>query len=175
MKYIKTILIIIVFVILYESMYGISRQIDRNRIYKMAEKRSKEINKQLIVVGDPYNGYGSQFYNIFMDGYGCGDETVDLTGCPKCPNGVKSDLLAYLKTKESDSGLIFISCVLEYIDNIEETIKEIYRVANSKDNIFIITVNNKSLAAYLYVEKNYSSKNLIKGPPNYDEITYKRL
>jgi hypothetical protein len=66
-------------------------------MYNIALKKSREYNKSLLVVGDPYNGIGSSIYNIFMDGYDCGDETVDITGAPKCKNGIKDDILLYLK------------------------------------------------------------------------------
>jgi hypothetical protein len=101
-----------------------------------------------LVVGDPYNGIGSRFYNNFIEGYGCGNITIDLTGCPMCPNGVKSDIYSYLKEQDDNSMVIFISCVLEYVDNIDDVIKEIYRVASN--NIFIVTVNEYSLSAYFY-------------------------
>lgn len=165
---------LIVILLVNELFQGIYRQIQRNKIYKMAEDRSREINKPLVVIGDPYNGYGSKFYNKFMLGYGCGDVTIDLTGCPQCPNGVKMDIYEYLKTQDDKSQVIFISCVLEYIDNIDAVIKELYRVAG-KDNLFIVTVKKLSLAAYIYQEANYGAKNLIKAPPKYETITWQPL
>ena len=110
-----------------------------------------------------------------MDGYGCGDETVDLTGCPNCPNGKKSDMLAHLKTKESNSQIIFISCVLEYLDDIDQVINEIIRVAGSLDNVFVVTVGEKSLSAYFYSEDDYKAKNLVKAPPKFTELTYIKI
>lgn len=176
---IKKIVIIILLIfsaILINELYqGIQRQKDRNNIYKLAQSRAKELNKPLLVYGDPYYGLGSRFFNMFMEGYGCGDETVDLTGCPKCPNGIKSDMLAHLKTKNTDSQVIFVSCVLEYLDNIEEAITEMKRVAGSLDNIFVVTVKSNSLAAYIYQEDNYKAKNLIQAPPVFKELTFKKI
>ena len=169
------IIIIIILIIANEIYHGIYRQNERCRIFKMAEKQSKKIKKPLLVVGDPYYGIGSRFYNIFIDGYGCGDITVDLTGCPMCPNGIKSDIYSYLKKQDDNSMVIFISCVLEYVDNIDDVIKEIYRVGGNKDNIFIVTVNEYSLSAYFYSEDNYYAKNIIKGPPYQDNITYTKI
>ena len=102
-KKIIFIIVLIAGIILANEIYqGALRQKDRQKIYKLAEARAKEIARPLLVYGDPYYGIGSRFFNTFMEGYGCGDETVDLTGCPKCPNGVKSDMLAHLKTKKSN-------------------------------------------------------------------------
>jgi hypothetical protein len=176
---IKKIVIIIFLIfsaILTNEIYqGAKRQKDRQEIYKLAESRAKAINKPLLVYGDPYYGIGTRFFNMFMEGYGCGDETVDLTGCPLCPNCVKSDILVHLKTKKSNSHVIFVSCVLEYIDEIEETITEVKRVAGSLDNIFVVTVKNNSLSAYFYQEDNYKAKNLIQAPPLFKEFTFKKF
>lgn len=174
-KIIFVIVFIIGFLLLNELYHGIVRQNNRNKIYKMAQSRAQEIKRKLVVFGDPYNGYGSNVYDLFMEGYGCGDETVDLTGCPYCLNGVKSDILEYLKKQESDSKVIFISCVLEYVDNIEEVINELYRVAGSIENIFIVTVNKYSLSAYFYQQDDYYAKNIIEGPPTHKEIKYKKI
>jgi hypothetical protein len=78
--------IIIIFFIyilaLNEFCVGILRQKDRKNIFTQARLRAYKLNKPLLVYGDPYNGLGSKFFNVFMHGYDCGDETVDLTGCP---------------------------------------------------------------------------------------------
>jgi hypothetical protein len=137
--------------------------------------RAKKIKRPLVVIGDPYNGKGTKFFNKFLDTYGCGDETIDLTGVPKCENGIKSDLFEYLIKQKSNSKVFFISCVLEYIENIDEVIKELYRVAGSSINIFIVSVNRYCLTAYLYKDGYDKAKNIIKDPPYYDIITYKRI
>lgn len=167
---------LIFLLILSNEIYqGALRQKDRQKIFKLAETRAKDLGRPLLVYGDPYYGIGSRFFNMFMEGYGCGDETVDLTGCPQCPNGVKSDMLAHLKTKKSDSQVIFVSCVLEYIDDIEQTIEEMKRVAGSLDNIFVVTVKSNSLSAYMYQEDDYKAKNLIKAPPVFKELTFNKI
>ena len=98
---------------------------------------------------------------------------IDLKSSKKCKNSIDIDLLEYLKKQENNSLVIFISCVLEYIDNIEETIKEINRVANN--NIFIVTVNKYSFSAYFYTAKDYQATNIIFGPPEYKNISYYRI
>jgi hypothetical protein len=169
------IIILIIVILLYELYHELLRHYNRLNIYKMALEQSNKTNKPLIVYGDPYNGVGSKFWNKIFGTYGCGDMAVDLTGCPKCDNGIKSDILEHLKTIESDSAIIFISCVLEYVDNIEEVIKEIYRVAGSNNNIFIVCVSRYSLTGYSYSDGSDTSKNLIKAPPYNDMITFEKI
>lgn len=172
---IYTIIIIVGFILFNEFIQGIIRQNHRQKIFKLAQKRAQETSKPLVVFGDPYYGMGSRFYNMFMDGYGCGDETVDLTGAPKCPKGIKSDILEYLQKQKSNSKIIFVSCVLEYIENIEEVIKEILRISGGIENVFIVTVSKFSLSAFLYSEDEYKALNIIKGPPFHDKITWKKI
>jgi len=175
MKKIHIYIIIVISVILiYEFLHGLYRQYQRNYIYKIAKNVSNELKKPLVVIGDPYNGVGSNIYNLFMDGYECGDETIDITGAPLCENGKKIDLLSYLKLQPSNSKILFISCVLEYVDDLDEIIEELYRVSYN-NNIFIVTVNEYSLFAYIYRQQDHYSKNIIYGPPKYDKIYYKKI
>lgn len=166
-------IVIVLVVIINEVIQAINRQIDRRNIYKQAHTRANNIKRPLLVYGDPYYGKGSRFLNLFMDGYGCGDETVDLTGSPLCENGVKSDMLKHLKTKQPNSQVIFVSCVLEYLDDIEEVFDEMKRVAGSIENIYVVTVNELSLSAYFYQEDDYSSKHIIYAHPKYNDLYYK--
>lgn len=172
---IYTLVILVGFILINELIQGIIRQKHRQKVFKLAQKKAQKILKPLVVFGDPYYGIGSRFYNIFMDGYGCGDETVDLTGAPKCPNGIKSDILKYLQKQKSNSKVIFISCVLEYIENIDNVIKEIIRVSGGIENVFIVTVSEFSLSAYLYSEDKYKALNIIKGPPYHNKLTWRRI
>jgi hypothetical protein len=165
-------IVILIFILINEAIQSIYRQFQRRYIYKLAINRAKQTNKKLTVIGDPYYGKGTQFWNSIIKGYDCGDITVDLTGAPKCPNGIKSDILKFLKTQKDNSQIIFISCVLEYVDNIEDVVKELYRVSGGPQNLFIVTVKNYSYAAYFYKEDNYSSKYIIKAPPEYKSITW---
>jgi hypothetical protein len=174
-KIVKVLLVLFILLLINEMCHSIYRQSQRSNIYKMAEVRAKELGKELVVVGDPYYGKGSTFYNMFFDTYGCGDKTIDLTRAPKCKNGIKSDLYNYLVTQQDNSQVIFISCVLEYVDNIEETVKELYRVAGGPRNIFVVTVKNYSFAAYFYKDKYSSSKNIVRAPPEYDTIEWTKL
>jgi hypothetical protein len=113
----------------------------------MALVRSKEIGKPLMVIGDPDNGTSNKY--LGRD-YECGDICVDLIGCKKCNNGLKQKIENYLPTLKTNSYVIFISCVMEYMDNavIDKTIAELKRVSGG--NLFIVTVDPYSLTSFIY-------------------------
>lgn len=173
--YILIIILLIIILVINEYRLSAERQLKRISYFYLARDRAKEINKKFIVIGDPHNGIGSKQWNRVYKPYGCGDVCVDLTGCPKCPNGVKTDVYQYLKTLETDSCVIFISCVLEYIENIEDVLRELKRVTGTNENMFIVSVQKNCLSAYFYYDQNDSSKNIIKGPPEYREIDYEEI
>ena len=82
MKLIKAVLLLVALVLLYESIVGLHRKLNRRRLFRMAKERSRETGLPLLVIGDPHNGVMS--VSTGAD-YGCGDVCLDLTGCPKCP------------------------------------------------------------------------------------------
>lgn len=174
-KYMYCLFIICLLLFFYEILHGYKRQRDRISYYNMAINKSKQLNKPLIVYGDPYNGTGSKIYNTFMKTYGCGDECIDLTGCPKCINGKKQDILEHLKSKPDNSCVVFISCVLEYIPHIDKVIPEILRVAGTWDNVYVVTVNKNTFSAYMYKNKHDISRNIVFAPPEYKNISYIKL
>jgi len=144
-KIFKYLLIIIVIITIWQTIVTIELKLKRRRCFKQAQKRSKETGKKLIVVGDPYNGVGSIYTGI---DYTCGDICVDITGCPKCSNGIKSDLESYLKSIDLNEYIIFISCTIEYIPNISVILEYLNKVP--KDNLFIVNVQWYNLVCYYY-------------------------
>jgi hypothetical protein len=144
---IKIILFILFVVVIYELALSYTRYIRRKRIYALAKTKSQLVKKPLLVIGDPNNG--STNY-LIGSSYGCGDVCLDLTGCPECPNGVKQKIEAYLPELENNSYVIFISCVLEYVDtqNLDFIHRELMRVSGG--DLFIVSVEPLSLTAILY-------------------------
>ena len=131
------------------------RQNKRKKMFAEAQAKSKELGKPLMVIGDPYNGDGSKIHGV---SYGCGDVCVDLTGCPNCPNGIETKLPAGLEKIKDDSHVVFLSCVLEYVDDYKKTIEEIKRVGGN--NVFAVTLSPYQLTSYLYQgAKNVFYKN----------------
>lgn len=178
---IKTFLIvffsIIAAVILYELfIILVWRKVIRKRIYALAVARAKETGKRLFIIGDPNND------NKSVDGkadYGCGDLCLDKeTGCDLCPNGVKDSLEKFLPTLPDNSYVIFVSCVLEYVDNFEEVKKELMRVSGG--DLFIVTLEPYTLKTNFFPNLGYGGKFkrkriIYSAPPYSDEIRSKEL
>jgi hypothetical protein len=135
---------------LYEIVLNYTRYIRRKQIFQVALNKSKTLDKPLLVIGDPDNGTTN---HLLGRCYGCGDVCLDITGCIGCPNGVKATIEEYLPTLKTNSHVIFISCVLEYVktENIDFIIQEIKRV--SGDDYFIVSVDPYSLTALFYPTK----------------------
>ncbi len=159
---------------LYELFITFRRKFIRRCVYNMALKRSKKTGLPLLVVGDPYNGLTSILTGC---DYGCGDLTLDLTGCPKCPNGIKGSLEDVFPTMNLNDYIVFISCVLEYVDDIELVTNQLSRM-NPK-NLFIVNVEWYSLTSRFYpyfLTSERPPKNVIYNCPPWSEtIEIKRL
>ena len=87
--------------------------------YTRAAERARAEGRQLVVIGNPSGGW----INKVVPMYGCGDVCIDLWGCEPCPGPgekgrrpriFKGDVLAGLRTVETDSAVVFGSEVLEY-------------------------------------------------------------
>jgi hypothetical protein len=111
----------------------------------MAQKRSSQTGKPLVVIGDPDAGTVNS--KIGRD-YDCGNFCVDLYGCKACPNQVAADLLAWLKEQPDNSAVLFVSAVLEYIQSMNGIPRELYRVSGG--DLFVVTVEPFSYTAFFY-------------------------
>lgn len=167
---------LIIFIIYYSDIYfWIDRIYKRTKYYNLAKSRSEFLKRPLIVVGNPDSGPTNKIIGRL---YECGDYTIDINGS-KCNNTLQGDLLQQLKKFSDNSCVIYISYVLEYIENIDDTIKEIYRVAGDSSNIFVIHAQNNSkisLVKYSSGKSDPYSKNVIDtAPPEYNNITYHKI
>ena len=138
-------LIFVIVIIIYEITICMIRKIKRKIYYKKAVKRAKETNKKLLVIGDPYNGIAS--ITTGLD-YNCGNLCIDLTGCPKCDNAIKGRLEDIISTLNLNEYVIYISCVLEYLDDLPLVMSYLNKV--NKNDLFIVNVEWYSLMAYFY-------------------------
>lgn len=117
------------------------RRHERGAVYALARKRANLLGRPLVVVGDPYNGVTA--------GYPCGDVTVDLHPSGRCPRSIASDITKSLPLP-TDSAVVFVACVLEYVSDVNAAMRELLRVAGSRDNLFVVRVEPWTLTAYLY-------------------------
>lgn len=130
-----------------ESAAALSRHDRRRRLFGEAAARAHELGRPLIVVGDPDAG----MHTRLVRAYGCGDICVDARGCPLCPVVRAADITAGpIEGIADDSGVVFVSCVLEYVGDLDAALREVHRIAGALENIYIVTVQPWTFTAALY-------------------------
>ncbi|MDC0716188.1 hypothetical protein [Nannocystis bainbridge] len=130
-----------------ESMATLVRFRERSSAFRLAVDRAGALGRPLVVIGDPDGG----MHTRLMRAYGCGDVCVDMNGCPKCPVTIVADITkGPLPGVADDSGVVFVSCVLEYVTDLQAALAEIARIAGKPENVFIVTVQPWTLTARLY-------------------------
>lgn len=119
----------------------------RRHLFEAAARRAYQLGRPLVVVGDPDAGAHTRLVRA----YGCGDLCLDLQGCPMCRAMQAVDLTAGpIPGVADDSVVVFVSCVLEYVSDPEAALRELQRMAGSRDNLFIVFVEPWTLTAALY-------------------------
>lgn len=132
------VLITLIVVCLYDIVFR--RNWRRHTVYKAARRRSEQSGKPLVVIGANDLGGISGSIAGAMSLYGCGDMCVDLQGCPSCPNGVQADIKTVLPRMETNSAVVFVSVVLEYIDDLPSVMDELLRVSGG--DLFVVYIDN---------------------------------
>lgn len=124
-----------------------SRWHRRDRMYGEASDRARETGRRLVVVGAPHAG----LHTRIVPAYGCGDLCVDIQGCNECPASVQVDLDRQQVPGVADnSAVVFCSCVLEYVQDPVASWRELMRMAGSRENLYLVTVDPVSLTALFY-------------------------
>lgn len=116
----------------------------RREVFAQAQARARELGKPLVVVGAPSGG----FVNILSTDYGCGDLCVDLEGCEGCERaaaGRAEDVLPFIP---DGSAVVFVSCTLEYVDDVDLVWRELRRIAGT--DVFVVGVEPWSLTAFFF-------------------------
>ncbi len=124
----------------WEAGWWLRRLHQRKVVFDQARARAAKLGRPLVVVGAPDRGP--------TPGPGCGDITVDLDGSA-CPVSIAADITKPLPLGD-DSAVVFVSYVLEYVDDYAAGYRELLRVAGSPENLFIVRVEPWTLTAYLY-------------------------
>lgn len=132
---------------LVEGTAALIRFRERRAAFEAAVERASALDRRLVVIGDPDAG----LHTRLMRAYGCGDVCVDTNGCPKCPMTIVADITkGPIPDLADDSAVVFVSCVLEYVTDLDAALREIARIAGSADNVFVVTVQPWTLTARLY-------------------------
>jgi hypothetical protein len=114
------------------------RRAMRKRMYTLASQAAESLQRPLVVVGAPDGGVTS--------GYGCGDVTIDIGGSV-CPTSMTADITQSLPFK-TDSVVVFVSCVLEYVEDVDAAIAELMRISGGF--LYVVRVEPWTATAYLY-------------------------
>jgi len=130
----------------YESLHALVRFQDRVSQFKAAQSRAKELNRKLVVIGDPDAG----LHTRIVRAYDCGDICIDLTGCPACPTAMKLDITKDELPFAANSVVIYEACVLEYVDDLGAAWNNLMRVAGGRDNYFGVRVSPASLTSRFF-------------------------
>lgn len=103
-----------------------SRRTRRRELYAQGLAHARRAQVPLLVVGDPDTGFVTRF---FGRDYGCGDVCTDITGCPRCPVGLKGSLERVLERLPDRSHVIVVEYTLEYVPRLPDAVRELERVA----------------------------------------------
>lgn len=162
---------VIIVVIINEILQALYRDFMRWNLYNQARRKARELKKPLLVIGDPHNGAWS---SVFGPAYSAGNILFDLKPCTLCKNqAIEGPLHETLPLVESNSVVVYCSCVLEFIDDLDPIIKHLYRITQSRSDIFIVPIGWWSIAGWLYTHPTHSIKHVIKSAPPYShEIIY---
>ena len=150
-------------VVTAEATAALARHNHRSELFEVAKARARLLHRPLVVVGDPNSG----LHTRFVQAYGCGDICLDLTGCPLCPTGHVVDLTQGPNPHVADnSAVVFVSCVMEYVPNVEAVWREVWRMAGGPENVFIVPVQPWTLTSTLYLgaKNKVEGRNLLGGP-----------
>lgn len=130
-----------------ESVFATQRWNQRRVSFAAAARRAVELDRPLVVIGDPDAGA----HTSMIRAYGCGDLCVDLRGCPRCAHHRIADITrGPIPGIADDSAVVFVSCVLEYVSDVEAARDEILRIAGEPANAFLVTVQPWTFTAALY-------------------------
>lgn len=116
----------------------------RQETFAQAQARARALSRPLIVVGAPGGGGVNQ---LLID-YGCGQLCLDLEGCDGCEASLAGRLEDTLPLLPSASAVVFVSCTLEYVDDIELVWRELRRVSGGE--LFVVTVEPWTLTAFFW-------------------------
>lgn len=137
----------------------VARRRNRRALFERARARARELNVPLLVVGDPDAGYITKY---FGRDYGCGDVCTDLTGCPACPVRMHGPLEQVLPQLPAQSHVVYVSCTLEYVNDLPHCIRELERVSVSR-GLFVVRVEPHSSTFWFYPGAKWV---LLEAPPS---------
>jgi SAM-dependent methyltransferase len=121
----------------WEAFWYARRANRRLAVFAEARAAATALGRPLLVVGAPDRG---------ASGSPVGDIHVDI-GPSSAPNFVQADICAPLPFA-SDSVVVYVSCVLEYVADLPAAIAELNRISGG--HVYAVRVEPWTLTAFLY-------------------------
>jgi len=136
-----------------EGLGALDRFRARKEGFAAAALRAQALKRRLVVVGSPDTG----LHTRLLRAYGCGDVCVDLVGCSDCPDSITADITqGPVPGIASNSAVVFVSCVLEYVSDPFTAWQEILRMAGSADNVVLVSVQPWTITSALYPDGKWA-------------------
>ena len=119
-----------VIIILYELLQAFVRFQRGKVLYKKAQNIAKQNGMDLIVIGNPNSSWKNRLWG---PAYGCGDECIDLVGCPvnSCKlGGIQKnhepiDALKALQHRQNNSATVFESGTAHLVPGLKSEMKRV--------------------------------------------------
>ena len=108
-------------------------------MYLTALARARKLGRPLVVIGAPDGGVTA--------GYGCGDITIDIRGSC-CPQTLQADITKPPLPFDTNSVVVMVACVLEYVDDARVALQEIIRISGGE--AFFVGVEPWTVTAFAY-------------------------
>lgn len=113
----------------------------RRGYHRRARDLADDLGRPLVVVGARSGGGGGIRTTGGLAQYACGDAAtggcVDLAGCTDCGSAPRDVCEVGAIPLEDDSAVVFVSHVLEYVDDPDRAWAEIVRVAGSPERVYV--------------------------------------
>jgi hypothetical protein len=131
-------MLILAWLAAWETVWWAHRIYHRNTLYRQAARCAAALGRPLVVIGAPDRGT--------TNGPGQGDLVIDIAPS-QCSNSIQADICHEIPLPD-DCCVVFVSCVLEYVDDIDAALSEILRVSGG--HVYMACVESWTLTAYLY-------------------------
>lgn len=169
----------LIVLVVNEVIWWAKRIVLRKRYYRLARERATLLSKPLMIIGDPDAGYTNKLLGA---DYPCGDVTLDLSLSAKCKRsggGVEGDIRDTLPSFADNSHVIFVSYVLEYVEDLHKVIPELMRIAGSADNLFVVHASQYALWSRLRKSSSLTDPEAVNvitaAPPQSRAISFFKL
>lgn len=123
----------------WETGWWTRRVRDRRDLYRRAKAHARAIGKPLLIVGAPDLGP--------TKGPVAADDLVLDIAPSAAPNAIRADVTRRIPLP-NDSVVVFVSCVLEYVTDLDAAMRELRRVGRNR--IYVCRVQPWTLTGWLY-------------------------